>query len=549
MLSLSLFCYRNKAGFETVPYQSSGDRRNNVQIGVGSSVWGGTPPPPIPERILDGIPGFMAWLALLFCIASAVAFPRFVLMIAAILAFYSAIRFLLAGIANSMGLRYIREWEAIDWHQRYLENRDETSIPWEAVHHVVIIPNYKEPLPILKRTLDNLARQHCASQQMTVVLAMEATEEECVEKAEHLRSIYKHQFTNFYYTVHPSGLPGEMRGKSANEAWAVKWVKRKLVDERGYNIDYMTVTTMDADTYWHAQYFAALTYHFATNPNRYERFWQAPIRYHGNIWEINPLMRLVNTYSTAFELAYLAAPWWLPMPISSYSLSMKLMENSGYWDTDVMAEDWHMFIKAFFAREGKVQLEPIFLPFLAHATTGDTLWQAIKNRYQQTLRHAWGSKEVGYIIAKMLEHPEMEFWTSFKLLLRVAHDILLAGAGWVILTVGSQLPILLNPDLLPINPEKGIGGILAAIIQDPAILLLQLSFVIFVLLAVVFWYQDVIVRPPRTKPMNLKEGVLTLISFPLLPVLTLIFVALPVLQAQTRLLVGHTLQYRVAPKI
>ncbi|PJF37558.1 MAG: hypothetical protein CUN55_21455, partial [Phototrophicales bacterium] len=91
--------------------------------------------------------------------------------------------------------------------------------------------------------------------------------------------------------------------------------------------------------------------------------------------------------------------------------------------------------------------------------------------------------------------------------------------------------------------------ILAAIIQDPAILLLQLSFVIFVLLAVVFWYQDVIVRPPRTKPMNLKEGVLTLISFPLLPVLTLIFVALPVLQAQTRLLVGHTLQYRVAPKI
>ncbi|RMG80850.1 MAG: hypothetical protein D6712_17340, partial [Chloroflexi bacterium] len=191
----------------------------------------------------------------------------------------------------------------------------------------------------------------------------------------------------------------------------------------------------------------------------------------------------------------------------------------------------------------------IFLPFLAHATTGDTLWQAIKNRYQQTLRHAWGSKEVGYIIAKMLEHPEMEFWTSFKLLLRVAHDILLAGAGWVILTVGSQLPILLNPDLLPINPEKGIGGILAAIIQDPAILLLQLSFVIFVLLAVVFWYQDVIVRPPRTKPMNLKEGVLTLISFPLLPVLTLIFVALPVLQAQTRLLVGHTLQYRVAPKI
>ena len=104
---------------ETVPYQSNGGRRNNVQLGVGRSVWAGTPPPAIPERALDGIPGCLAWLALLFAIASAIAFPRMLLLIAALLGFYSAVRFLFAGIANVMGLRKIDQWEKTDWFTRY----------------------------------------------------------------------------------------------------------------------------------------------------------------------------------------------------------------------------------------------------------------------------------------------------------------------------------------------------------------------------------------------------------------------------------------------
>jgi hypothetical protein len=47
----------------------------------------------------------------------------------------------------------------------------------------------------------------------------------------------------------------------------------------------------------------------------------------------------------------------------------------------------------------------------------------------------------------------------------------------------------------------------------------------------------------------LTERLLTIISFPLMLVLTLIFVALPTLQAQTRLLVGIPLQFRVTRKI
>jgi hypothetical protein len=523
-----------------VPYQSGDSRRNNVQLGVGRSVWAGTPPPAIPERTLDGIPGCLAWVALLFSVASAVAFPRVLLLIAALLGFYSAIRFLFAGIANVMGLRNIREWEAANWHDRYLQEATPDSFPWEAIHNVIIIPNYKEPIEILRRTLNRLAEQEDARRKITIVLAMEAGEEGCVEKAEQLRGEYSPCFANFFYTVHPRGLPGEMQCKSANQAWASRWVKRRLVDQEGYNIDHIIVTTMDADTLWHKNYFASLTYLFAITPARHLRFWQAPIRYHTNIWDINPLLRIVNAYSTAFELAYLAAPWWIPMPMSSYSLSLKLLDASGYWDGDVIADEWHMFIKAYFARDGDVMLDRIFLPFSATAVTGDTLLQAINNRYQQTLRHAWGSKEVGFIIAKMLEHPEIEFPTSFKLLFRVAHDILLAGAGWVILTAGAQLPFLFNPLLL--------GQIVSEGFSNPAYVLLQIAFALVSVLGIVFWYQDIIVRPPRTHRQTLYERLMTILSFPLLPILTLIFVAIPTLQAQTRLMAGIPLRFKVSKK-
>jgi hypothetical protein len=520
-----------------VPYQSSGGRRNNVQLGVGQSIWAGTPPAAIPERVLDGIPGFLAWLALLLCVACAIVYPRTLLLIAVLVASYSALRFSIAAIANIIGLRRIREWEATDWRATYQAQRTPASLPWEAVFHVVIIPAYKEPEHVLARTLECLSEQAVA-RQMIVVLAMEAAEAGCEEKAARLQARYRHCFHRLEFTVHPRGLPGEMQCKSANQAWAARWVKRALVDEGGYALDHLLVTTMDADTLWHRDHFAALTALFATHPDRYMRFWQAPIRYHGNIWEINPLLRIVNAYSTAFELAYLAASWWRPMPMSSYALSLRLLDSSGYWDSDVIADEWHMYIKAFFAQDGRIGLERMFLPFLAQAVTGDTLIEALRNRYSQTLRHAWGSKEVGYMIAKMLEHPEIHFPTAFRLLIRIAHDILLAGAGWVIMTIGSQLPLLLHPTLLGELNSTG----------SPTFILLQLALATITGLCIFFWIADIRVRPPRPTPAPWRERVLELISIPLLTVLTLIVLAIPTLQAQTRLLMGIPLQFRVSKR-
>jgi hypothetical protein len=540
-----------------VPYRSNeNERRNKVQLGVGWSLWGTSPSAPIPERVLDGIPGFLAWFAFLFSIASAVAFPKTLLMIAALLGAYTAIRFFMAAIAAYSGLGKIRRAESTDWKAHYLTLRDEESLDWEVVQHFVIIPNYKEDIAVLRRSLDALKIQYQAKKRMSIILAMEASEEGCVEKAETLREEYQEFFKHFYFTVHPRGLAGEMQCKSANESWAIRWAKRHLVDERGYELDHICVSTMDADTRWHPRYFYALTALFALDKERHHRFWQAPMRYHGNIWEINPLLQIVNAYATAFELSYLSSPLWLAMPMSSYSLSLRLLDSCGYWDGDVIADEWHMFIKAYFARGGKLSLKEIMLPFLADATTGNGLLGELKERYLQTLRHAWGSKEMGYMIAKMIDHPEVEFRPALRLLFRISHDILLAGAGWVLITVGSQLPVLLHPEIAPIqlsaildNPVRGLQAAYTNILQEPAWLILVLASLAVLLLAFFFWLLDMGVRPPRNRPLTILERFWTLLSFPLMPILTLLVLAIPTIQAQTLLLIGVPLQFRVSKKV
>lgn len=521
-----------------MPYQSPQSRRRNVQFGVGQSGVVGSAPAPIPQWFLDAIPGLMAWLSLGIVILGAIYTPMLMLLGAATLGLYSAGRFLLAGVANIMGLRHVHAWRKKDWQKEYRRLRTETSLPLESVHHIIIIPNYKEEINTLRTTLDRLAEQPNALDALTIVLAMEAGDPDAQSKSEILRAEYGQLFANFFTPIHPKGIQNEIQCKSANQAWAARWAKRRLVDELGMNIHHIVVTTMDADTLFDPHHMEALSVLFATDERRYSAFWQAPIRYHSNVWRIDPFMRLLHGYSTAWELAYLAAPWWQALPMSSYSLSLKLLDNTNYWDSDVIADEWHMYIKSYFKREGDLVLRPIYLPFLASATAGKSVWDAVRQRYRQTLRHAWGAKEMGYTISQMREYPYVGFWTGFRMLFRVAHDNLLAGAGWVIISLGTQLPALLHPALLAQNSKSA------------AMLMLQGSFAIVLLMTVIFFFLDSRIRPPRpvdSIPTRL-ERVQTLISIPMLPTITLICLAIPVLQAQTQLMLGIPLHFRVTKK-
>jgi hypothetical protein len=380
-----------------------------------------------------------------------------------------------------------------------------------------------------------LAVQKDARTAISIVLAMEAAEPGSAEKGAQLQADYTACFAHVWVTVHPQGLPGEIQCKSANQSWAVRWAKSRLVDDLGYPLDHVLVTTMDADTLWHPRHFECLSVLFATHPQRSRAYWQAPIRYHGNVWDSHPLLRLLHAYASAWELAYLTASWWRKLPMSSYALSLRLLDDMGYWDTGVIADDWHMAIKSYFGQAGEQSMEPVFLPFLASATPGRTISQAVIERYFQTFRHAWGAKEIGYTLGHMLRRRNISP-SAVRLLFRVAHDNLMSGAGWVMLFMGSQLPFWLHP------------AEMRNMVTSPPVIVLQLALGVVGALTLWFWVLDLRLRPARVTSWTMRERAYEVISLPLMAVLTIVCVTIPVLHAQTRLMLGKPLRFRVTAK-
>src|SRR5690606_17389521 len=54
---------------------------------------------------------------------------------------------------------------------------------WKKVHHIIIIPTYKEPLELLERTLNKLALQEFPLERVMVVLAFEERDGDSRPKA------------------------------------------------------------------------------------------------------------------------------------------------------------------------------------------------------------------------------------------------------------------------------------------------------------------------------------------------------------------------------
>ncbi|MBI4497733.1 MAG: glycosyltransferase family 2 protein [Chloroflexi bacterium] len=437
------------------------------------------------------------------------------------------------------GFRRLRQETQTDWRRRYETDLDERRMPvaWESVYHVVVIPNFNERIEKLRLTLEHLAQQEWVAHQIIVVLAMEAREHGAAEKARQLQKEFTGRFAHIFFTLHPVGLPGEVPGKSSNEDWAARWAKRYLVDELGYDLDALTITSCDADSLFHPRYFSALTYQFCTDPQRYRAFWQSPIFLYNNIWQVPSPTRLVSILSTVNFLADLANGRGLVFPQSTYSLSMRMADEVGYWDGDVIPEDWHMFLKCFFALGGEVRVAPIFLPTGSDAVYSGTYWGSLVTRYKQAKRHAWGAIDIPYTIQQFLLHPEVSVRRKAQRLWAVTENHLVWSTHWFVLSLGGTIPATLAPEL---NAWGIVPGGLPTLVS----LLLTACLVPFV---VVIWL-DAQMRPSPPEHLKGWQVAAMHLQWFLLPVTSLVFSALPALDAQTQMFRGKPLVYQVTEK-
>lgn len=488
-------------------------------------------------RLLEILPGLCTWLLVLSPVWAGMFLPfPFALAVIAFDCFWLYLSMTTAW-RGLQGYARLRRAVREDWRKRYRAASvfNHAYLAWDDVRHIVIIPNYKETLEILRRTLASLAAQDVA-RQLIVILAMEAREPGAEAKAETLQAEFNGCFGAVFATYHPCGLPGEIVGKSSNESWAARIAKRIVVDEQGHDIHNVTISSCDADTIFHPHYFSCLTYKFATHPQRYRRFWQSPILLNNNIWEVPAPLRVGSALSGVHILSNLVKRNQMIFPQSTYSLSLKMAVDAGYWDEDVIPEDWHMFLKCFFTFSGNVEVEPIYLPTGNDGVKAKTYWRSLQMAYIQHKRHAWGASDIPYGVLQALAHTEMPFRRKARRLMALTTNHLIWSTHWFILTLAWLLPltlanvlgIQLMPDWLP-----NLARVVLSLCSAPYVVMI---------------FIDGRLRPPQPASWTKWQSAVAMLYWWLLPVTSLVFSTAPAIESQTRLMLGKRLEYRATEK-
>lgn len=483
-------------------------------------------------RLLEILPGLVSWNIILFPWWGILVMPNIVAYFILIFNFYWLYQSVQTAISATISHFRVQASMNYNWLA------DLKSFPdWEKVHHIIIIPTYKEPLHILQRTIKSLAMQDLPEKQITIVLAMEKNEpeEDRVAKVKVLKKEFKGCFANFFVTVHEL-VAGEVVGKSSNERYAAIWAKKELIDKRKMDINYFTVTSCDADHKFHPKHYSYLTFKFLDDPKRYYRFWQAAVFFYNNIWEIPALTRVSNTFGSIWNLAQLPRKDRL-INAQNYSLSLLLLDKVGYWDPDKIPEDWGIFFKAFFKMRGGIEVEPIYLPIYADAAQSTSFLKTVKNQFEQYKRWAYGVSDDPWIIKSYLTVPGVPFWDKTTRLMWALWSHFSWPIHWFLITLGITVPSLLNPAFARTALGYTVPKLSSLILS---ICLLSLVVMVFI---------DAAYKPKTSEKMSRLRMILSPLEFVLMPISGFLLSALPGLDAHTRLMLGKYLEYRVTEKV
>jgi cellulose synthase/poly-beta-1,6-N-acetylglucosamine synthase-like glycosyltransferase len=405
---------------------------------------------------------------------------------------------------------------------------------FDDLYHVLIIPEFHEPIHILRRTLDNLTKQDIPKEKLIIVLATETKDPEASTTASLLTKEYASLFGKFLVTKHAL-VPGEVAGKSSNMAWAAKQVIKHLPRWK-ISIDYTTVTSCDADALLHPKYFSYLSHSFLTDPERHFKFYQGAILFYNNIWRIPLPSRVVNTMFSIANLSMLSQKNRL-INFSTYSLSLATAKRAGLWSVDVIPEDYHMFFKVYFALGTRVKTKGIFLPLLLDAAESHGFWRTMVNQYEQSKRWAWGISDIPFVVRNSILHDEIPWTDRLRRVVLLLEQHILWSSNWFILTIGSTIPPLVNPafgrTLLGHNLAQLSSGILT------------LSLIFLLVLIILDWR----IKPPRPKEFAAWKLPFLYIQWLTMPIVSFFLAVLPGLDAHTRMILGKRLEYRVTEKV
>lgn len=401
---------------------------------------------------------------------------------------------------------------------------------------MIIVPVINEEKRIIEAGIKEwLAGDYPLKKTIFIIALEEAAPNDVKSGGADLLKEYGRHFLEFMIAVHPEGIPGEMRTKSANTAHAAKKAAEYL-KEKNIPLENVLVTDFDADAIPSRNYLSCLTYHFMITPDRTRAGFQPIPLFQNNIWDVPPFARILDVGTSFFQLIEATNPEKL-VTFSSYSMSFKALAEAGYWQSDMVPEDSSIFWKAFIRFDGQYHVVPIYTTVSMDIVTGPTLGRTLINIYKQKRRWAWGVENFPLLIRAFLKAGKIPLYKKmtygYKLL-----DSFISWATWSFLLLFiSWLPgVLASSEFSSSTAYYTIPRINGTIFSLASVGLVVCAIISLILL------------PRRRKKAGVLKRAVHVLEWILIPVTALVLSSIPALDAQTRLMFGRNLAYWAAEK-
>ncbi|MEO6578734.1 MAG: glycosyltransferase family 2 protein, partial [Candidatus Limnocylindria bacterium] len=415
------------------------------------------------------------------------------------------------------------------------ESLSEPAPSSDDLIHLALIPTYTEPLEMLRRTVGALADARWPASRKICAIITRETDEGGIANVRALEEEFGDAFAEFIHILDPLE-PGIVVGKSSAMAWGGRYLYRTLVRERGMDPHTIIVTDLDADYRVHPQYFAYLSWVHLTDPNRETQLYQPIPYFHNNIWQAPMLQRLFAAVLTQLQMWRSVLPEKL-QSFGSYSTTLFLVHDVGYWATDAIPEDSRFYWKSYFRYGDRFRAVPLFIPIYGDAVRARGYWRTMAEQYLQARRWAWGVTDIPFVIGNAVRHAEIPWSSRFWRLVNLFGEHINWAITPFVLTFGATVPLLINPAF----GETTLG-------QNLPLYASTMLTIAIVSLAVLIVVEHRIV-PDRPVEWGWFQRLLSYIQWIGLPFVGILFSMVPALDAQTRLMTGRYLEYKVTEKV
>ncbi|GAB4149233.1 MAG: hypothetical protein OHK0017_12950 [Patescibacteria group bacterium] len=359
---------------------------------------------------------------------------------------------------------------------------------------------------------------------------------------------------NVFFTAHPDGLVGEIKGSGPNANWGARQASLLLAHLK-IDPEMAILTKLDADHRLGPNYLEQLTYNYILNPAHPQVGFEPVPIFINNYNETGIVPRIVGIQSTFWIMTQSILPQEFHF-FMCYAVPIHTLREAGFWYREVISEECFVFYQCYLHYNGEFRTHPVYAPIMVDAVEGATFLDTLGNQYKQLQRWAWGAiEEFPYIFTRLFilkEGEKIDTRERIRLIyLNFTNSIFWATSGPVF-GLGVFLPAWLGGNEYSSMPiSLSLKNISSTFMYLSFSLLVFSIYINFYYLAPKIIQKELNLKPKNTNvgPVKMFFRRLYLASQVLFsPIVYITIMPLPAIDAQVRGLLGKYLGYWVTPK-